>query len=213
MDLRWKHPFTSIVCGPSSSGKSFFVEKFINNIEQLCDTPIKEIVWCYAIWQPLYTRLLKENKCKFIEGIPNIESIVSNDAGEPAPRLLVIDDLMREAGHSVTDIFTKGSHHRNMSIIFISQNLFFKGKGSRDVSLNTQYFTVFKHPRDQSQFLYLARQVYPKCPQFLQEAYEDATEKAHGYLLLDLKQATPDNVRFRTNIFPNEKLIIYQPRC
>lgn len=211
MDLRWKHPYCALICGPSGSGKSFFVEEFINHVNEVCDTQYKDIIWCYGMWQPLYTRLLEGNKCTFIEGLPKLDKIISSEELEPLPRLIIIDDLMRESDASVTDLFTKGSHHKNLSVIFISQNLFYQGKGSRDMSLNSNYIVCFKNPRDQSQFLHLARQVYPKFPLFLQEAYFDATKRPHGYLLLDLKQSTDDSLRFRTNIFPNEKMTIYQP--
>ena len=33
------------------------------------------------------------------------------------------------------------------------------------------------------------------------QTYEDATAKAHGYLLVDFKQATQENKRLRSNIF------------
>lgn len=63
---------------------------------------------------------------------------------------------------------------------------------------------VFKNPRDRAQIRHLARQVYPENPLFLQEAYLDATSRAHGYLVLDLKQSTAEEFRVRTNIFPED---------
>ena len=40
--------------------------------------------------------------------------------------LIVIDDQMIEAGRDnrIVNLFTKGSHHRNLSVIYIVQNLF-----------------------------------------------------------------------------------------
>ena len=40
--------------------------------------------------------------------------------------LIVIDDQMIEAGkdNRIVNLFTKGSHHRNLSVIYIVQNLF-----------------------------------------------------------------------------------------
>lgn len=122
------------------------------------------------------------------------------------PKLLIIDDLMREASNNVVlDLFTKGSHHKNLSIIFISQNLFHKGSGQRDISLNTNYIVLFKNPRDRAQIQYLSRQVCPENPKFLTQVFYDATLKSHSYLFLDLKQSTPENCRFRTSIFPDDE--------
>jgi len=50
----------------------------------------------------------------------------------------------------------------------------------------------------------LSRQVHPKGPKNLYNAYLNATTKPHGYLLLDLAQDTDDRLRFRTCIFPDE---------
>jgi len=62
----------------------------------------------------------------------------------------------------VSQLFTKGSHHRNISLILITQNLFHQGPSSRDISLNIMYIAVFKNPRDKTQIVHLARQVYPE---------------------------------------------------
>ena len=59
-------------------------------------------------------------------------------------KLLILDDLMRESSSDVIlDLFTKGSHH-NISVIFVAQNVFLKGKAQRDISLNTKYLVLLK---------------------------------------------------------------------
>jgi len=37
---------------------------------------------------------------------------------------VIIDDLMQETNETVANMFTKGSHHRNISVVFLAQNLF-----------------------------------------------------------------------------------------
>ena len=49
---------------------------------------------------------------------------------------------------------------------------------------------------------HLARQMYPGRVKFVQEAFKDATSVPYGYLLGDLKQDTPEDMRLRTAIFP-----------
>lgn len=146
---------------------------------------------------------------EFREGLPSSGALNDN-----TPKLVILDDLMRESSNgSVVDLFTKGSHHKNMSVILISQNLFHQGKGQRDISLNTGYIVAFKNPRDRVQISHLARQVVPENPRFVQEAYFDATSRPHGYLLIDLKQSTPENCRFRTCVFPTDPHhYVYVPR-
>ena len=50
----------------------------------------------------------------------------------------------------------------------------------------------------------LARQMYPGRGKFVQEAFKDATAVPYGYLLVDLKQDTPEDMRLRTAIFPDD---------
>lgn len=130
------------------------------------------------------------------------------------PRLLIIDDLMRETNSDVVDLFTKGSHHFNISVIYVTQNIFNQGKGRRTISLNAHYIVAFKNPRDRVQIQTLARQVCPDNSRYIQDAYKDATSIPFGYLLFDLKQSTPELWRYRTNIFPDDKPmnVVYIPK-
>ena len=207
MDSRWKHPFGALVCGPSAAGKTVFVRKFLANAALCCDTPFDRVILYYSEWQPTYKELGRGN-VEFCEGVPQF----SDFADDPRAKLVIIDDLMCEAsGKNIVNLFTKGSHHRNLSVIFITQNLFHRGL--REVSLNSSYIVVFKNPRDKAQMQFLARQICPENPRYVQEAYADATSRPHGYLLIDLKQLTPENYRLRTNIFPDEgHQIVYVPR-
>ena len=93
------------------------------------------------------------------------------------------------------------------------QNLFPKNKESRTISLNSQYMVIFKNPRDASQIANLAKQMYPGRGAFGQEAFADATASPYGYLLIDLKQNTPDDMRLRTSILPDDTCqFVYVPK-
>ncbi|KAF4513946.1 UNVERIFIED_CONTAM: hypothetical protein B566_EDAN018141 [Ephemera danica] len=96
-----------------------------------------------------------------------------------------------------------------ISDIFISQNSYFNGPGTKEISLNANCINFFKNPRDQSQFSHLACQVYPKNSKFLIESYFDATESAHRNVFLvlnidemwpldiiDLKRVKKSNIRY-----------------
>lgn len=208
MSLPFKHPFTAIISGPTSSGKTEFIKKCLRYAEEVFDTKFDRILIYFGEWQPAYMELGKG--IEFKEGLPQ-STDYSNDIDKT--KLIIVDDLMREASSNVmVDLFTKGSHHKNLSVMFITQNVFHQGAGQRDISLNTNYMVLFKNPRDRAQVQHLARQVCPENPKFLQEAYFDATSRPFGYLLLDLKQSTPENCRFRTNIFPDDRFhYVYVP--
>lgn len=52
----------------------------------------------------------------------------------------------------------------------------------------------------------------PRNPKYVQEAFDNATLKAHSYLLFDFTQTTPDELRLRTEIFPGENCYVYIPK-
>ena len=71
---------------------------------------------------------------------------------------------------------------------------------------------VFKNPHDASQMTHLAWQMYPGRAKFIQKAFKDATSVPYGYLLVDLKQNTPEDMRLRTAIFPDDGVqYVYLP--
>ena len=190
--------------GPSGSGKSSLVTDIIIG-KQIVPAP-RHIVWLYAEDQALYKKL---PTVKFIQGIPDD---IETRFKACTTNLLVIDDLMTKA-HSderLTRLFSVGSHHRNLSIIFIVHNLFHHGREMRTLSLNSHYLVLFKNPRDSLQIATLARQMYPGQSKFLVEAYQDATREPHGYLLLDLKPETNDDWRVRTDILDRQRQIVYK---
>ena len=120
---------------------------------------------------------------------------------------LVLDDQMADAGKSdqLEKYFIQGSHHRNLTVVFIVQNIFEKGKAIRTSNLNANYLVVYKNPRDKGQVAILGRQMYPtKWRQFV-AAVEDATSKPFSYLLVDLRPETPEEYRLRANIFPSDE--------
>jgi pantothenate kinase-related protein Tda10 len=49
-DVKYKHPFISIVAGPTGSGKTSFTLRFLHNLATLC-TELNfagAILWCYS---------------------------------------------------------------------------------------------------------------------------------------------------------------------
>ena len=101
------------------------------------------IVWCYSELSAIPYQMLTGNIHVRSHGVP----ADFNNIGEK-PCLNILDSLLNSAySKDVCDIFTKGSHHRNISAILISQNLFHQSKFCRDISLNTKYIVVLKNVR------------------------------------------------------------------
>jgi hypothetical protein len=204
--LSFKHPFTCIAAGPTSSGKTVLVRRILKHHKSIIhfkgmSIEKLKVIWAYGQWQNLYEEEIPNVEFRYVEGLPSEEEILSDK-----PHIIIIDDLMSELGSDkkLTNLFTKGSHHNDISVIFISQNIFHQGSQMRTISLNCHYMLLMKNPRDKAQIMSLAAQIYPNKSKFLIEAFNDATKSQFGYIKVDMKQDTPDNLRIQTRITPEE---------
>jgi hypothetical protein len=209
---RWKflHPFTSRFVGPSACGKSTFLCQVI---EQKLIEPFPEsITYFYgSAWQDgIFDMLQTKHKVHFVRGFD--ESIV-NETDASKPSLIICDDLILEMKDSeaAANLFMRGSHHTNTSVILIEQNLFPKGRQSVSMKSNTQYLVLFKSPADALGVAQISKQMYPQNRgKFLIDSYTDCTKEPYTYLIVDSKQATPDQVRLVTNVTdPKSHPIVY----
>ena len=149
-----------------------------------------------------YTEDECNTKIEFIRVIPDdldADSFFHTDNNN----VIVLDDMMDIAGNNkaVSDLFTEGSHHQNLSVINLTQSLFPKGKNSVTQRRNTQYLVIFKSPMSQDQITQLGRFMFPSKLDTFLSVYRKATLPAFGYLIIDRKVKTPMSQRLVTNIF------------
>lgn len=187
MSLKFVHPFTCMVAGPTSSGKTVLVENLLRNHAKIFSklSPSPKILWCHGQDQERY----KPNTL-----IEYHDGLIEDPSGYD---IIIVDDLMNEMGNNnrLLNLFTKGSHHMKISVFFIVQNIFHQAKNMRGISLNCQYLILMKNPRDKSQIHCLARQLYPTKTKLFIKVFEDATRDPYSYLKVDLTPQTPENLR------------------
>ena len=146
-------PARIIIAGYSNSGKSEMCSKLIQKYHNKFNT----ILYC-----GVNSHSFKENN------EINRKITVSSEILNPfeytynGPLLYILDDCFLEAVQSnhVVDAFTKG-RHENISTIFITQNMFFNGKFSRNISLNCSHYILMRS-RDLGQIETLGRQLFVK---------------------------------------------------
>ena len=185
--------------GPTST---HLVKTILEYCSSLITPSPQRIVWLYKRWQPLYDSIIATvfPKVEFIQGIPpemDHDSFIN-----PRYRnLVILDDLMSTSSKDprINELFTEGSHHRNLSVIAINQNLYYNKDPTQ--RRNCHYVILFNNPIDQQQVMTLSRQMYPENPQHLMRNFREATSKPYGYLLIDLKPFTPENKRLHCNPF------------
>ena len=124
--VKLQHPFTMCVSGPTSCGKTQLVKRILK--QRMISPNPQRIVWLYKRWQPAYTEMKATvyPQIQFHRGIP--DDLEKDEFFNSNVRnMIVLDDLMSTAAKDqrVTDLFTEGSHHRNLSVISLNQNLYF----------------------------------------------------------------------------------------
>ena len=203
-DARFKLPSSFFVAGSSGSGKSHLIKKLIENKELLFSEPIDKIIWCYGVYQDFFRDpVLKD--VDFVQGFnPND---YTTDEGQ---RIVIIDDLMNELAEckEFINIWVK-SRHTRVTPIFLTQNLFFKSGVYRCASLNANYFLIMRMLRDRRQVMTLVHQMFPDHVKFAKEAILAATKEQYSYVVLDTRQDASEELRIRSNIFPEDNTDFY----
>src|SRR5271156_2333103 len=157
----------------------------------------ERVYWFYG----QATEELKRKKGYILqEGLPDSFDYI------PPVSVIVLDDLMNEAKDhpGVTNLFTKLVHHKNLFVINITQNVFLRSNDTRTRRLNSQYLVLFKSPSDATQIAVIGRQMFPHNPSFLSHVYSRATKRPHGYIFIDLRQETDDDLRIRSRVLQRE---------
>ena len=205
-DLLFKHPFNMIVSGASGSGKTRWVRKFLENSRNLITKSLDHVIYCYGVFDK---ELLEFEKfgIEIHQGLPTEDylKIVTK------PLLLILDDLMIDAKSQYLEmLFTRGTHHYDISLVFITQNLF-----SKEVKIarnNAHYLVIMRNPAGELQIRNLGLQLFPRKLEYFLEAYKSATKVSFGYLLIDIHPSSTEFLRLSTNIFPTEYQTIYVPK-
>ena len=141
-------------------------------VSQLCTEQRFEggILWCFNERTSIPTGELDalNLNIRYHERVP---VDFKNTRGEPC--LFILDDLLNDAYCSglVCDVFTKGSHNRNINFILIAHNIIKQSKNCRDISLNIKYLVILTNVRNRRQFTGLAKKVYPKHSVNLYDTY------------------------------------------
>jgi hypothetical protein len=206
--FKFKLPSAVQVSGPSNVGKSVFVAKVLEYRNQMISPPPEVILYCYSTYQAQLFDHLKstcENQIFFVEGLAQLEKVQF----DPNFRhCLVLDDLMHEVGNSefASTLFTKISHHGNVLIFFITQNIYLKAKHMLTINKNMKYNVVFRNKRFRHELETLARQTLGIRPAQIHAVMDDAAnENRFPYLILDRENETPEQKSIVTNVLPDSE--------
>ena len=184
-----------IIAGSSGTGKTTFVRAFLRDYRFTTDIskPLLNVLYYYGQEQALFDVPVSSHvNIKYVRGY-------SDEHEDQRPDILVIDDLMTETGDDkrLSALFTKGSHHLGISVLFLVQNLFHKGKEMRTISLNSQYIVAMNNPRDRLQLLHLGRQILPGKSEYFSRVVNMAFSEPFSHVMIDMSPSCPNDYRLR----------------
>ena len=218
MVLKFTLPSVTQIIGPSLSGKSTLMFEILSKKDELFNQKTGMIFYCYGTFSHNYPKVkeLLGDNITFISGLPTEDQVKkwSLSSSHQGSVILVLDDLMAEISVSSAcqAMVTRLTHHCNLGLFILSQNLFQKGPVYRCLSLNTHYFIFCQTRRDHAQLLYFGRQLFPLRPNLLYSSYLKATDGLkYGHLRVDLHPASNPMLAL-TSAFLSDYPIVYLDR-
>ena len=183
IDATFHHPFTAIVTGPSGCGKTTFVKDLILQRKYLISGEEIQFVLIYIgtsldenpifkyvqqtlpdLVKVIEVKKLYEGNQKVFEDrfAQDFENVLSNLGYNGC---VIFDDMMLQLSRAniLTDLFSKISSHKKLSVIQITQNLFLRGKQAqehRTCYTSCHHLVLFKQPMDTTVFQIIAKRVH-----------------------------------------------------
>ena len=125
--ITFRHPTTILFAGPTQAGKTFFFMQILEH--QLIQPSPSRVIYVYGEHAPdlAFLRHLYPT-IEYVQGMKNFLAILPTIESDER-NLVVLDDQISEAGklEETSNLFKKGSHHRNSTVVYIVKNVFDKG--------------------------------------------------------------------------------------
>ena len=145
-------PTTIIISGISGAGKSSWVKRLLSH-PSMFKTPPDRIIYCYGLWQDGFNNM---TGIEFRKGLD-----IPSDLNSQKHTIIILDDIMTDVAKSKSaeELFTRGSHHLNLTVIFIVQNLYVAGASGNTIRLNTHYNVLMNNKTDLDKISLLGRKI------------------------------------------------------
>lgn len=211
VDVRLPKACSTLVCGPSYSGKSVICSTLIRNRNTMYQVPISKVVFLYKHWQTEYDNLKEDiPSIIFVSDLDEMETELS----EPSDHIMaVFDDFMLEiltsANQYMLNLLSRRSHHLSISVVLVSQLLF--PRNLRSLVLNIHNFCLTRNP-NKSQIQTFFKQYDTSDWRHLMSCYNHAiNSKPFGHLFISNHQNTNPLVSIRNSITVETGTIAYPP--
>ena len=215
-------PFTMCISGPTMSGKSSLIKKLIQHRDLMFTETFHRIVYCtpdsLGLRSNTYFDELKSlfPTIELVHGLPSISKL-SLDINNSLASLIIVDDLMTEFLDSseMLSLVSVGTHHHNISCIFVLQSYFFKSKWGKAIQRNATYKLFLMNRMDRREMRNISLEIAPNCPSFMESNFNFLHQKFppyNQYILVDGHFASKIPALYvRSCIFPDNDDKIIRP--
>uniref|UniRef100_A0A914QPH6 Uncharacterized protein n=1 Tax=Panagrolaimus davidi TaxID=227884 RepID=A0A914QPH6_9BILA len=135
-------------------------------------------------------------------------------AVEAKPLLVLLDDCLTSSPTLeayLEKLTTKQSHHQQLCVVIIVQNLFDKRiKVARN---NSHYIICMRSPSAAHSLRVIGTHLFPNRLKYFLSAWEMATRELFSYLVIDQHPASHEMLRLRTSIFPPDDTVVFLPKA
>lgn len=145
--LPFSAPTTILICGSTQSGKTYFTKQLLEKANEMFTIPVDKIIYAYTEHQDMFHDMEQSMPTlELHQGLPTKEDI-EKYTEDVRHTIIVLDDLMLKVAQSqdCVHLFTVTSHHRNITTVMLSQNLYPPGKYDRTISLNCLNVILLKN--------------------------------------------------------------------
>ena len=206
-NIQLENFFKIFICGPSKSGKTHFLTQLLSNLNTISEKPPPKVIYVFQFWQSKLEEMRSLNLVDiFLEGGDGLKTRLSKVV-DNHESLIIFDDQMnnRESLQYISNLFTVEARHTKLSLIFVTQKLFFNDDSVRQIRENADYFVLFKNPKDVSSISYLSTRMTKNST--LADIYYQATQKPHSYLFIDVRQQSIPQTQYLSNLFGTEHIV------
>lgn len=197
MPIAFLASHNTIIFGPTGIGKTEFM---LQVIRQKLVEPFPENIYYMFNVEQEFMKVWNQNEdqpIQFIKGL-DFSKIDSNKTS-----LLVVDDLILSGENKeMAEMFILGSHHKQISLFYITQNLFPNCPMFRLMSSNAHYFVLFNSQRHFRQIKTLAGQMFcGKDIKRIINAYIRSSNQKRSFILLSLAPEIPKELTVITDFW------------
>lgn len=212
--LAFHTPCNINLVAPTMSGKTQLVMNLLRQKEALFSPPPKKVLYAYAEWQDKFDWMQEViPDIEFHQGLPSA-SFMDDWSSDNEPQALILDDLMTSIASSaeMVQLYTVKCHHRQITTMTLQHSLYPPGKHSKTLSLNVNYFVLFRNQRDLLQIQCFGRQCFPNNSKYFMDSYNKATSEPYGFLVVDLDPRSDKKYQLRSHILEGQTPVVYVPK-